>query len=118
MVRFWRVWYSDFAWYGLIAVALAAATLGGIYLMHNPVVSVVEHQAVVTGISAKEDKTGLSGSYQYFLRLDDGRAVLASDYLRRPHLVGSRVTVELATFRNGRKSYRFRNFFGRGMAEP
>lgn len=118
MVRFWRFWYSDFSRFSLIGGALAAATLGGLYLMHNPAISVVEHQAMVAGISPNEDKTGRSGSYRYFLRLDDGRAVLASDYLLRPHLIGSRVTVEFVTYRNGRTSYRFPNFFGGSVAEP
>jgi hypothetical protein len=94
------------------AAAIAVATAGSLYLVHNPAVSVVGMEATVEGISPNQNKVGTSSSYSYSLRLEDGRTVFASDYLFRPHLKGARVTIERVTYKSGRISYRFPNFLG------
>lgn len=112
MAGFWYYWYFKRTRVFLIAGALAAATLGGLYLSHNPVVSVVGLEATVEGARFGESRVGTSGSYTYSLRLDDGRTVFASDYPSRPHLKGTRVTIEQVTYKSGRIMYRFPNFRG------
>jgi len=96
---------------GIVIVAVIFAMVVSPIFLHGPVKSVVEVEATVEGFTLGASRNGQGSRYTYILRLEDGRTILASDYLSKPHIKGSRVTIERVTRDNGRVSYRF-PFFG------
>ena len=97
----------------IIAAMVFAMTVAPVFL-HSPVRSVSKVEATVEAIMVRGSRVGTSSQYTYLLRLENGATVMASDYLSRPHLKGTSVTLERVIRENGRASYRF-PFFGGSM---
>jgi hypothetical protein len=90
-----------------LMTVVVALIVSRMFYASRPVKSIVEVEATVEGISLAPSRVGTSSRYSYTLRLEDGTVIIASDYLSRPHIKGSRVTIERVTRENGRISHRF-----------
>jgi hypothetical protein len=94
----------------VVAIGIFAMVVAPIF-RHSPVKAIADVEATVEGFTLSTGRSGIGSRYTYILRLDNGNVIVASDYLSKPHIKGSRVKIERVTHENGRTSYRF-PFFG------
>ena len=77
----------------VVAVATVAMIVSPIF-RYSPVKSTVDVEATVEGFTFNPNRSGGTSRYTYILRLDNGDVIVASDYLSKPHIKGSRVKID------------------------